>query len=67
MKVKQLLPILFNAEEVRICRVDKAVEWCGYAYSIPKKYHKANIDKVCSFPIKDSDSCTYIYIKSKKG
>lgn len=63
MKVKQLLPILFNIEEVRICKADEAVEWCGCAYSMPKKYHNANIDKMCSFPIKHPNSCTYIFIK----
>lgn len=36
MKVKKLLPILFNVEKVRICMANADVEWCGYAYSIPK-------------------------------
>lgn len=63
MKVKQLLPILFNTEEVRICKADEAFKWCGYACSMPKKYHNANIDRVCSFPTKHSNSCTYIFIK----
>ena len=63
MKVKQLLPILFNTEEVRICKADERVEWYGYACSIPKKYYNVNIDKVCSFPIEYSNSCTYIFIK----
>lgn len=63
MKVKQLLPILFDIEEVRICKADEDVEWCGYAHSVPQKYHNANIDKVCSFSINYSNSCTYIFIK----
>lgn len=63
MKVKQLLPILFNIEEVRICEADKTTEWSGQAFSIPKKYYNANIDKICSFPIEYSNSCTYIFIK----
>lgn len=63
MKVKQLLPILFNIEEVRIYKADDSVDWCGQACSIPKKYYNDNIDKVCSFPIEYSNSCTYIFIK----
>lgn len=63
MQVKKLLPILFNVEKVRICMSGADVEWGGYAYSIPKKYYKCNIDKVCSFPCEDSNSCTYIFIK----
>lgn len=63
MKVKHLIPILFNVEEVRICEADKEVEWSGYAFSIPEKYYNATIDKVCSFPVGQSDSCTYIFIK----
>lgn len=63
MKVKTLLPILMNVEKVRICMADANVIWCGYAYSIPKKYYNENIDKLCSFPCGYSDSCTYIFIK----
>ena len=63
MKVKKLLPILFNVEKVRICMADANVEWSGYAHSIPKKYYNCNIDKVCSFPCEYSNSCTYIFIK----
>lgn len=63
MQVKKLLPILFNVERVRICMANADVEWGGYAYSIPKKYYNCNIDKVCSFPCGDSNSCTYIFIK----
>lgn len=63
MKVKNLLPLLFNVERVRICKADEAVEWCGYACSIPPKYYNDNIDKVCSFPDGSNDSCTYIFIK----
>lgn len=63
MKVKKLLPILFNVERVRICMADANVVWGGYAYSIPKKYYNYDIDKVCSFPCGDSNSCTYIFIK----
>lgn len=63
MKVKQLLPVLFNIEEVRICKADESVDWSGYAWSIPKKYYNAIIDRVCSFPTDHSDSCTYIIIK----
>lgn len=55
MKVKQL----FNIEQVRICKADEDDEWCGYAFSIPKNI----IDKVCSFPCEDLDSCTYILLK----
>lgn len=61
MKDKQLLPILFNIEQVRIYNADEDDAWCGYAFSIHQKYY--NIDKVCSFPCEDSDSCTYIFIK----
>lgn len=32
MKVKQLLPILFNNEEVRICKDDDSVDWSGHAF-----------------------------------
>lgn len=63
MKVKQLLPILFSIEEVRICTAGGGVEWCGYPHSIPKKYYNYNIDKMCSFPCGYSDTCTYIFIK----
>lgn len=63
MKVKQLLPILFNIEQVRICKVDKAVEWSGLAFYIPEKYYNYEIDKICSFPFENSDTCTYIFIK----
>lgn len=63
MKVKQLLTILFNIEEVRICKADESVEWCGYACLTPEKYYNANIDKICSFPAEYSNSCTYIFIK----
>ena len=63
MKVKQLLPILFNIEEVRICKVEGSVEWSGFACLIPEKYYNVNIDKLCSFPDDYSDSCTYIFIK----
>lgn len=63
MKVKKLLPILFNVEHVRIYMANGDVEWCGYAYSIPKKYYNYNIDKVCSFPHEYSNSCTCIFIK----
>ncbi len=37
MKVKQLLPILFNIEEVRIWKDDDSVDWSGYAFNIPEK------------------------------
>lgn len=67
MKVKKLLPILFNVEKVRICMPNADVEWSGYAYSIPKKYYNYNIEKVCSFPCEYSNSCTYIFIKQKEG
>lgn len=64
MKVKKLLPILFNVEEVRICMpVGGDVEWSGYAHAIPKKYYNYDIDKVCSFPCGYSNSCTYIFTK----
>nr|DAK43157.1 MAG TPA: hypothetical protein [Caudoviricetes sp.] len=63
MKVKNLLPILFNVEKVRIYMADADVDLCGYAYSIPKKYYNYKIDKVCSFSCEYSDSCTYIFIK----
>lgn len=63
MKVKKLLPILFSIEKVKICMGNAVVVWCGYAYSIPKKYYNYHIDKVCSFPCEDSNSCTYIFIK----
>lgn len=63
MKVKNLLPILFNIEWMRICKADGVVEWCGYAFSIPQKYYNDNIDKVCSFPDEYQESCTYIFIK----
>lgn len=63
MKVKQLLPILFNIEKVRIYNPDEDDEWSGYTFSIPEKYYNYNIDRVCSFPIDYSDSCTYIFIK----
>lgn len=63
MKVKQILPILFNIEKVRIYKADEDDEWSGYAFSIPEKYYNDNIDRVCSFPIDYSDSCTYIFIK----
>lgn len=63
MTVKQILPILFNIEQVRIYKADEDVEWCGYAFSIPEKYYNDNIDRVCSFPVDYSDSCTYIFIK----
>lgn len=63
MKVKQLLPILFNIEHVRIFNADEDDEWCGYAFSIPEKYYNYNIDKVCSFPTDYSGSCTDIFIK----
>lgn len=36
MKVKQLLPILFNIEEVRICDND-TLYWSGHAFNIPEK------------------------------
>lgn len=62
MQVKKLLPILFNVEKVRICK-NKNVTWSGYACSIPKKYYNCDIDKVSSFPIEYSDSCTIIFIK----
>ena len=65
MKVKQLLPILFNIEKVRICNPDEDTEWSGYTFSIPEKYYNYNIDKVCSFPIDYTNSCTYIVIKQK--
>lgn len=60
MKVKHLIVVLFNSEFVRICRSDNSI-WCGYAASIPKKYYHYNIDKVCSFPYKDLNSCIYFY------
>lgn len=63
MTVKQLLPILFNIEEVIIYDADKDSEWSGYAFSIPQKYYNADIDRVCSFPIEYSNSCIYIFIK----
>lgn len=63
MKVKQLLPIIYNMECVRICKADGAVEWSGYAFFIPKKYYKYEIDKMCSFPLDISETCTYIFIK----
>ena len=63
MKVKNLLPILFNSEWVRICEPDKGVYWSGYAYSMPKKCYKYTISKVCSFPHEHSGSCVDIFIK----
>lgn len=63
MKVKKLLPILFNVEKVRICMADANVVWSGYAHSIPKKYYNYDIDNVCSLPCEYSNSCTYIFIK----
>lgn len=63
MKVKKLLPILFNVEEVRIFMADAEAVWSGYAYSIPKKYYNYDIHKVCSFPCGYTNSCTYIFIK----
>ena len=62
MKVKQLLKVLFNIEQVRICQNDDVI-WCGYACSTPQKYYNADIAKVCSFPCGDINSCTYIFIK----
>lgn len=63
MKVKNLLPILFNSEQVRICKADEGVYWSGYACSIPKKYYNYSINIVCSFPYEYSDSCIDIFIK----
>lgn len=63
MKVKQILPILMNIEKVRIYKPVEDDEWPGYAFSIPEKYYNDNIDRVISFPIDYSDSCTYIFIK----
>ena len=63
MKVKKLLSILFNSEEVRICKGDGDAGWCGYAFSIPEKYYNCNIDKVCSFSGVHSNNCIYIFIK----
>lgn len=63
MKVKQLLFVLFNIEEVRICKDDDSIDWSGYAFNIPYQYYNYNIDKVCSFPCYDSCSCSYIFIK----
>lgn len=63
MKVKKLLSVLFNIEVVKICKADDAVIWSGYAVFVPKEYYNADIDKVCSFPSGDIDSCTYIFIK----
>lgn len=65
MKVKNLLPILFNSEQVRICEADEGVYWSGCAYSIPKKYYNYTINIVCSFPYEYSDSCIDIFIKQK--
>ena len=63
MKVKKLLAMLFDVEKVRIYTADADAVWCGYAYSIPKKYYNYDIDKVCSFPCEYSNSCTCIFIK----
>lgn len=63
MKVKNLLPILFNSERVRICKPDEGVYWSGCAYSIPNKWYNYTIDKVCSFACDYSDSCIDIFIK----
>lgn len=63
MKVNQILPILFNIEQVRIYKADEDVEWIGCAFSIPEKYYNDTIDKVCSFPTEHSNSCIYIFIK----
>ena len=63
MKVKNLLPTLFNTEPVRICKADEGVYWSGYACSIPKKCYNYTIDKLCSFTYDYSDACIDIYIK----
>lgn len=63
MQVKELLDVLFNIEVVRICKAGDPVIWSGYAVSTPKKYYNADIDKVCSFPFGDLNSCTCIFIK----
>ena len=65
MKVKNLLPILFNSEWVRICEADEGVYWSGYVKSIPKKYYNYTINKLSSFPYEYSDSCMDIFIKQK--
>lgn len=63
MKVKQLLNTLFNIEQVIICKANKDVEWSGLAYYIPEKYYNYEIDKICSFPFRFTDTCIYIIIK----
>ena len=63
MKVKHLLPTLFNSERVRICKADEGVYWSGYACSVPQKCYNYTINKVCSFPYEHSDSCIDIFIK----
>lgn len=63
MQVKKLLDVLLNIEVVRISKAGDSVIWSGYAASIPKKYYNDDIDKVCSFPCGDINSCTYIFIK----
>jgi hypothetical protein len=63
MKVKHLLPILLDIEQVRICNANGHFEWSGYAYSIPQEYYNDNIDTICSFPAEYLNSCTYIFIK----
>lgn len=63
MKVKELLPILYDVEQVRINKADEADEWSGYAFSIPQRYYNDKIDRVCSYPDEYFDSFTYIFIK----
>ena len=63
MTVKELLPILFNIEDVKIYKAGEDAIWSGRAYAIPQEYYNGNIDKICSFPVEYFDSCTYIFIK----
>lgn len=63
MKVKELLPLLFNIEDVKIYKAGADAIWSGRAYAIPEEYYNENIDKLCSFPVEYLDSYTYIFLK----
>lgn len=62
MKIRDLLHVLFNLENVVIFK-DAEDVWSGHAWFIPHEYYDSDIDIMYSIHVKHSDSCTCIYIK----